>query len=225
MSTKYRLAEQVRFKLEGGYPDVAAAVQQPDVYVAIDQLINSLFKTQHYQETLASGETIPNNLMLATYTDVEVLPYNKGLLSYSLLPVIPVSLMRNMGITEVYDENNPQNLFIPLMAGQNILLRSQPLINDLLGQIGYTPYRDRIIYTTNLLLLNIPIRTVSMRLLVFDIDQYDIYTPLPIPRDMENDIVDALVAKFAPVTPEPNLVDNFSTATQKISNKPQTIKT
>ena len=64
-STKFLMAEQVLLRLAGGYRDVAQSVQMEDVVKAIEQVINTMFQTQYYSATLPTGETVPDNLMIA----------------------------------------------------------------------------------------------------------------------------------------------------------------
>ena len=72
MSTKRLLSDQILIKLDGGFPDVASKVQKQDLFLAIEQWINSKFKLKHYTETLTSGETIPEGASLATYESITV---------------------------------------------------------------------------------------------------------------------------------------------------------
>lgn len=88
--------------------------------------------------------------------------------------------------------------FIPLQAGQATLLKDQPMISDLLGDVGYTPYGNKVIFSRDITAEGISF--VDFVLVVFDIDQYGDYDPLPIPKDSETDLVDELVKRFAPIT-------------------------
>ncbi len=94
MTTKRQIADQVLFKIQGGYVDVASPVQYPDVYKSIEQKMNADFKMQHFQQTLASGDTIPEHAMIATYDDIDAISYLDGLKSIATLPVMPISLPR-----------------------------------------------------------------------------------------------------------------------------------
>lgn len=204
-STKYRIAEQVLYRIQGGRPDTASPVYLKDIMVAAGQVINKILKMQSF-EKMQLGETIPDNLMIATYEGVAVTEYLD--VSKALLPILPVSLPRNLGVLEIFDQHDPNNLFIPMLAGQANLLRSQVLINDLMGQIGYSPYGSRIVFTKNLPLYGVT--TVTMRLVVFDISTYSDTTPLPIPSDYEAIIIEELVKQFAPIKAGEKLVDSYA---------------
>jgi hypothetical protein len=219
MSNKRLLSDQVQFRLEGSFPDASASVQRQDIYKAIEQKINAKLKMEHFTVTLQQGETIPDNLFLAFYENIAVTSY--GGKSKSTLPVMPASLPRNMGIFEITPViptgNNQTDLdgspFIPLQAGQEFLLKSDKLLNSLMGQVGYTPQGKTIVYTKNLPLLGVS--SVNMQLAVFDISQYGETDTLPIPSSMEERIINELVQQFGNVTPEIGAVNPYTSANQK----------
>lgn len=215
MATKRLIAEQVLYRIDGGNPDVSSPVQFPDVYKALEQIINSMFNMRQFSVNLPSGETIPDGLSIATYTDIAVV--SRGTYSTSTLPVIPASLPKNVGIFNIQVAQSLTNVvpltFIPLLRGQQHLLSTDLLLNNLLGQIGYTPSNLSIQYTQDITLLGIT--KVDMDLVVFDMSQYNETDLLPIPSNMEADIINQLVAQFSPVTPETGTVNLLTTSGQK----------
>lgn len=100
MVTKNKIAEEVLYRINGGITKTTSTVQKEDVIEALAQMINTQFKTQHFAVTLAAGETIPDGLVLATYENIPVLTY-KNKQSIAELPIMPVSLPRNMGVFEI----------------------------------------------------------------------------------------------------------------------------
>lgn len=215
MSTKRVIADQILTFLSAGYPDVADSVMKEDVYKQLEQKINSMFKMQQFSINLPSGETIPDNLMLATYEDIDIVS-STDVKSKSTLPVMPVSLPRNAGIQEIRPlisisrgERLLGQPMIPLVFGQGYLLQADTLLNDLMGQISYEPQGMTVVYSKNLVTLGFT--KVDIKLVVFDMSQYSETDVLPIPSDMENEIVQELIKFFAPVQPEPSLVSNYST--------------
>lgn len=196
MTTKKIISEQVLFRLKGGYPSVASSVQEEDVWKATEQLCNSLFKLEQFQSNLPSGETIPMGLCLAEYT----VPVSTN---YSVLPVMPVSLPRNLGVYHISKTDSPNDPFIPIQTGQFSFVKDQPLINDLLGQVGYEVVGNKIKYTSE------PgVDSVLMRLVVMDISQYSETDMLPVPSDIEEMIVEKLVEKFSGVFPADKINDS-----------------
>jgi hypothetical protein len=203
-STKFLLAEQVLTRLAGGYRDVAQSVQMEDVVKAIEQVINTMFQTQYYSATLPTGETIPDNLMIAFYEDIAVASY--GDKAKAELPIVPISLPRNMGVYRVVNTNDID--FIPVPLGQGALLRADKLLNDLLGSVYYEVRKNEIVFSKDITLLDVT--SVNMYLVVMDISLYSNTDPLPIPANMEEEIIEKTFAKFAPIVPETGIVNSYS---------------
>ncbi len=193
--TKIFLADQIFYRLEAGYPAATEAIQYPDILAAINQRINVMFKMEQFSQTFAMGETIPDGLVLATYS-ADVVTFG-GKKSKAILPVMPVSLTRNMGIYEVADDEFFTCPFIPLQPSQASLLKGQDLISDILGQTGYEVYGNSIITTKDITIGGT--NKLWFRLVVMDINSYDDYTDLPIPADMGEQIVMEVYKLFVPV--------------------------
>jgi len=208
--TKKEFSDMVLYKLAGGIPDGAFPIDERDIWDALDHKVNELFKLRHFDTTLPSGETIPENTMIATYEGVAVT--SSGQQSKSTLPVTPISLPKNVGIFLIYDSEYPEYPFIPLQRGQRSLLRADALLNDTLGLISYEPKNNVVIYSKDLTLLGVT--SVTMELCVFEISNYSITQDLPIPADYIGRLEDELVSEFAAVMAENGLVNNFTNAGQ-----------
>jgi hypothetical protein len=145
------------------------------------------------------AERIPNGCVLALYEDISVSQYNGK--SMALLPIKPMKLPRNIGVWAIYpkwETNGHYDFdreFIPLQMGQGGLLKSQRLISDLLGQVGYEVFGDKVIFTKDLKSISQDV-VLAMRLMILDIDQYDDWDMLPIPPEMEYDVVMAVVDMY-----------------------------
>ena len=179
-TTKYLMAEQVLLRLAGGYRDSNQPVQMEDVVKAIEQVVNSTFQMQYYSATLPTGETIPDNLMVAFYENIPVSSYGEK--AKSTLPVMPISLPRNMGVYRVTDEND--NDYIPVPLGQGALIRADKLLNDLLGSVWYEIRNFTVVFSKDITLLGVT--AVNMYLVVMDISLYSNTDPLPIPAGATN---------------------------------------
>lgn len=210
-TTKYLMAEQILTRLAGGYRDNNQPVQMEDVVKAIEQVVNSTFQMQYYSATLPTGETIPDNLMVAYYENIPVTSFGEK--AKATLPVMPISLPRNMGVYRVTDEND--NDYIPVPLGQGALIKADKLLNDLLGNVWYELRNFTVVFSKDITLLGVT--TVNMYLVVMDISLYSNTDPLPIPAGAEDEIIEKVYAKFAIVTPETGIVDNYSSATNKIN--------
>jgi len=203
-TTKYRLAEQVLRLLNGGEIPVATKVLIPEAILAIEQCVNKMLKMEYLNANVPFGELIPNGASVATYENIEVVQY--GSRSKSTLPAMPLKLPRGIGVYQIFDPANMDCPFIPLEMGQQGLLSSQPMINEILGQVGYEWYGMDVIYTTDLTQPT-PIE-VTMRLIVLDVSQYTDHDILPVPADMEYDIIQEVYKLFATEAVADKLVDS-----------------
>lgn len=121
MATIYSISEQILLRISKGYPDNASPVQIEDIKLAVNQKINQLLRAQYYGGTLPSGDTIPDGLMMAFYENIPV--QSIGERSYAIIPVIPVSLPRNMGVFEVtpgYGQGSTNPEYLSTEGGTDI---------------------------------------------------------------------------------------------------------
>lgn len=190
--TKYTLAEQVVRVFNGGEIPVATKLKINEAKLGVEQVLNKMLKLEYLNTNIPMGELIPNGAAIATYEGIAVAQY--GTRSKSTLPAMPLKLPRGIGVYQIFDPANLDCPFIPLEMGQQCLLSSQPLINDLLGQVGYEWYGMDIIYTTDLTQPD-PIE-VTMRLVVMDISQYTDWDILPVPAEMEWDVINEVVKLY-----------------------------
>jgi hypothetical protein len=157
------------------------------------------------------GETIPNGTTLGLYEGIDVVSYNGK--SKATLPIKPLKLPRNMGIWAIYpqydvnvDVYDLDKEFIPLQMGQGSLLKSQPLINDLMGQVGYENFGMDVIFTKDLKSL-FPNIKLAMRLAIMDISMYGDYDPLPILPEQEWQVINEVYKLYATQVVPDKLVD------------------
>ena len=179
--------------MNGGDIPVATKVTINEAKIAVEQALNRILKMEYLNLNIPSGEMIPNGASVATYENVLVEQYKNA--SKSKLPAMPLKLPRGIGIYEIFYQNDPDCLFIPMEMGTKSLLNDQPLINDLLGQVGYTAYGDTVVYTKDITLPNEDVY-VTMRLVVLDVSQYDDWSLLPIPADMEAQVLQEVINLF-----------------------------
>lgn len=208
--TKYSLAESISNILNGGQNPTAASPGLPEIKIAVAQAINKLLKTDYFQTNMPEGERIPNGSVLALYENIAVESWNGK--SRSELTLKPLKLPRNMGVFAIYPKwtsNSNYDLdkeFIPLQMGQGGLLKSQPLISDLLGQIGYEVFGEHIIYTRDLTAISSTV-VVAIRLVVMDISLYGDFDMLPILPEMEMDVINMVLEMYRQQGTPDKLVD------------------
>lgn len=181
-TTIYKISQEILQLLSGGNIPAATKISINEIKIAAGQVINQLLKVDYFQTNIKMGEMIPNGSVLGYYPDITVQQW-KGK-SRVQLPIKPLKLPRDMGVWSVFPSGYPDREFIPIQMGQWSLLQSQPMINDLLGQVGRETYGDFIIFTKDLTIPNETV-TVDMRLVIMDISQYGDYDILPVLPEME----------------------------------------
>jgi len=215
--TLYRLSEEITKVINGGQIKTASNVNIARVKIAIGQVINAILKVDYMSSNLALGEIIPNGTVLGWYENIAVSTWNGK--SKCTLPIKPIKLPRNMGIWAIYPryETNGNYEFdkeyIPLQMGQGALIKSQPLLNDLLGQVGYENFGNEVIFTKDVKSL-FPDMVVAMRLAIMDISLYDDYDPLPILPEQEFEVKNQVI-KFFTQEPTPDMLVDATSAEQK----------
>lgn len=212
MATKKLISDWILYDLAGGVPHPSLPVHEEDIWVAIGDTVNSLFKLKQFDTNLPSGETMPEHAMIATYENIAVTSFGSGK-SKATLPITPISLPKNMGIYLIYDPNHPESPFIPLSRGQLSLLRADELLNDLMGSIGYEPRNKDIIFTKDLTMFGIS--SVYMELCVLEISEYGINDELPIPADYIDRVKIEILDRYRGVLAKSGIVNNFTNPTQQ----------
>lgn len=211
--TIYRISEEIAKIVNGGKIGASATVNIPRVKIVVGQIINSLLKIEYFGINGKMGEAIPNGSVLGMYENIEV--FTSDGKSQCDLPIKPIKLPRNMGVWAIYPKYTTSSNyeydkeFIPLQMGQGGLIKSQPMINDLLGQVGYECFGDRIIFTKDIKSL-FPDVVLAMRLAIMDISQYDDYSILPLLPEQEIDVKNQAIKFFMQEAVPDMLVDATS---------------
>ncbi len=102
----------------------------------------------------------------------------------------------------IFSQDDVMNVFIPLQQGDVAMMQKEPLINNLLGCVGYEVAGLQVMYNKDLTNGGTATPKVTMRLAVLDISQYSDTDLLPLPSSMEWDVVTE-VCKFYGVEPNP----------------------
>lgn len=190
-----RLSEEILKVLSGGDIPLATDVTLNEIKLAIGQVANKLLKIDFLQVNMKTGEMIPNGAVVGLYEGITFSAYGNGK-STATLPIKPLKLPRNMGVYSIFKTTDPDKEFIPLQMGQAGLIKSQKLVNGLLGQIGYEVFGDRIEFTQDLTAV-MPGETLTMRLVIMDVSLYGDYDILPITPEMEWDIKNEIIGLYS----------------------------
>lgn len=207
MASIFSISENVRKLVEGSDPASRSKFSMQESKGYIIQVINSLIKTQHFSQTMAGGENIPDGLVLAEYDNIPVVSYKN--VSRATLPVMPVSLYLNMGIFHVSKTDDIINGFIPFQAGMLQMLGEEHLISDVLGQIAYEPRGKYLIFNKDITTNDSDnaINSIYLLLVVKDLSLYGDFDLLPIEAGMEIDVIQGTYKLMLAQLPQNKKVD------------------
>jgi hypothetical protein len=207
MATLYSISENVRTLIEGGDPSNAPKFEMEEIKRAVIQVVNGMIKTQYLTDEMAGGETIPDGSVLAEYDNVAVEKYKNT--ARAELPAMPVKLPRNMGVYHVGKTDDIITGFIPFQAGQLQMIGEQPLISDILGQVGYEQRGKYLVFdrdiTTNQ--DEYRITAVYILLVVKDLSLYGDFDLLPIPASMDFEVIMNTFQALTGKMPQNKVVD------------------
>jgi len=224
LPTIYSISEEILKVLSGGNIQNATNVAMDEIKLSVGEVINQLLKIEHFSVNEKMGEKIPNGSVLGMYEGIEVVSSNGK--SQCSLPIKPLKLPRNMGIFAVYPRyTNDSNYeydkeFIPLQMGQGGLIKSQPMINDLLGQVGYDCFGDKLIFTKDIKSL-FPDVVLAMRLVIMDVSQYGDFDLLPLLPEQTWQIKQEVIKLYSGVGVADMLMDSTTKQQQNIPVKEQ----
>lgn len=222
--TIYRLSEEILKMLSGGDIQNATNISLNEIKISVGQVCNQLLKVDYFSINGKMNEVIPNGSVLGLYEGIEVVSYNGK--SKATLPIKPLKLPRNMGVWAIYPKyrtNENYDLdgeFIPLQMGHGAMIKSQPMINDLLHQTGYEVFGNDVVFTKDLK-SKFPDIILAMRLVIMDISLYGDYDPLPILPEMEWQIKQEVIKLYSNVGVADSLVDVTTKQQQNIPLKQQ----
>lgn len=187
MTTLSKISEQVKRMLSGN-PSYNIEISGTEIKLLVVQVINQLLRTERFTSQVQLWDNFPSGVYIATYHNIPVITY--GQRSMSILPAYPLSLPKNMGLWQVSDENNPDRLFIPLLSGQWGIASPMDYLPSVSGIISYENEGLDIIYTSDLTkLYPNPVNNVRVKLLISDISSLTDYDLLPIPPEMEGQVI------------------------------------
>jgi hypothetical protein len=165
---------------------------------------NQLLKLEYMQTNLPMGEMIPGGASIATYDNL--LAYKYKNVSAINLPVHPLRLPRDLGCWSIFPTADPSSEFIPLQNGQDTLIKSQSLVSQLGGSIGYSRYGLLVQFTADITIPNTQV-PISARLVVLDFNNYSDWDPLPLTADHEWQIKQEVVRLYGGEPVPDKLVD------------------
>ncbi len=206
MITISAMSSIIQRRLSGGNVSYNLEITSKDIKGLIVQVVAKMLKME-VPGNFAFGDMFPPSTMIATYNSIAVTTYGTQR-SISALPAYPISLPKTMGVWQVADMNNPDNLFIPLQSGQWGIINQMDYLPQMSGNTAYETEGLNIIYTTDITKNSPnPIVSVRIKLLVTDVRELGDWDLLPIPQDMEADVINTVYAMVAPTPVETHIDD------------------
>lgn len=184
MATNYKLiSEQIRRAYSRGVDreDTGPRLDDREIKLYVVQAINMLIKA----EIANIGENL--DTVLGTY---ELAREGTSPYFFVTLPVMPVSLPKNMGIWRVYELGCPWQPYVPLKHGDFDVAQGTPA-QYLETLVGYYQDGKRLYFTKD------PSATVTLKLVVHDPALTSDTDVLPIPPEMESMVIDEVLRRLA----------------------------
>lgn len=207
-TTKLRIAEQVMEIIKGRNYSVSAGTDIRSIMELIGQVINAKLKAEYYGPHIQAGEVNVNGLVYGVYPSVPVT--ENGTTASLRLPTMPVKLLKNMGLYQITKEGDVlgEFRFIPVPSGFWPLIKAGGLgvTAESLKQIMYVNEGYDVWFTENIV-SKYGIKNCRVKLVVSDVRELSEFDPLPIPADMEADVVIEVSNIFRNPVPQDKVVD------------------
>lgn len=204
--TKRKIIESILRTLKGGDVRSSSQITAKDVEYALNRAISSLLKMEVMNVSMPFGSYIPTHHMLATYEGITVTDIS-DCRSKATLPATPIALPMNVGIFRVHSTNCPDP-FVPLEPGMLSVAQgvAHSRLKAMLGEeiVAYEPAGRQLTFNRTADELG----TLTIQLLVTDIESIDEDAELPLPPDLENAAVTIVLQQFAQWRPHDNTNDN-----------------
>lgn len=208
MITKGKITDQILRLYTGGSPNDEKEISRDDINLIVGQVINRLLKLEHASVNMANGDMYPPHTLITQYKiTLSGFAHHEGHLidKFAKLPVMPISLPRNMGVWSVSMSGTE---FIPLQSGQETMISSQDQLQYLENQIGYYVEGDVVRFTKDPSGSNI-----NVRLLIVDPTVLGEYDYLAIPAEMEEAVIKEVLTLLGAL---PKVVDKASDSNSQI---------
>ena len=188
MITKGKITDQILRLYSGGSPNDEKEISRDDINLLVTQVINRLLKTEHMAVNMQSGDMFPPHTMVTTYILNLISNTTQNPYVHAILPVMPISLPRNMGVWEVTGTNidsgadaKDNTEYIPIQTGQHNLMDRQSSLQHLETQAAYWAEGNVINFLTDITESPYNANKVKVKLLVVDPSIQGEYDYLQIP--------------------------------------------
>lgn len=203
MNTLKTISEQIRRLYYGGHIPDDAELIEAEVNALVLQATARHLKLQHYENKKAGGHDIPSSSLVQYNVKLEADPDTGHYMAK--LPAVPLSLPKDMGVWQVHERGNYENVFIPLISGW--INRTSSLYgNRLEGRMGYALQGSKLLFAKHPKLDKI--KEVTLHLIVADISKLAPYDLFPAPADMVMTIIEDVLNILKGRAPKPQANDS-----------------
>jgi len=115
--------------------------------------------------------------------------------SKAILPTQPINLPRGMGVWKLFSKSDPWVSYIPVSSGEMFLYNGRN--STAIDNLNVYEYHDNKTLILNKSVTDVPV-DMQIQLLVVDPEQLGEYDLLPIPADMEFEVITSVLQIIQP---------------------------
>jgi hypothetical protein len=213
MITKGKITDQILRLYSGGSPNDEKEISRDDINLLVSQVINRLLKTEYLAMNVQMGDDFPPHTLVTTYYVDLTSNTTQNEYVHAYLPVMPLSLPRNMGVWSVSNAAGTRDEYIPIQTGQQSLVSSQDSLKYLETQIAYWAEGNVINFLSDITESPFNVTKVRIQLLIVDPNILGEYDYLQIPIEMEEVVVKEVLTLIGAL---PKVVDKASDSNSQI---------
>jgi hypothetical protein len=200
VKSKRYYAERVISGLQNRYPNIDFKIDFREVFLAIDDIVNSLAKKNYFDNWKTTGEGIDEQFI--TTFSVAVVDQEREHPSYFVLPANYAALPNNRGIEEIWPETfqlNGQDFSVVVLSRSDWRRYKNFQAGKFQGRLAGYPENhvdgNRFVFTTHDVKKKYG-NTMGVRLVIKDSSQISETAPYPIPGDLEGDVIEMCINFF-----------------------------
>lgn len=195
MKTKKYYADRVISALQNAYPNIDFKIQEREVFLVIDDIVNSLAKANFFENWKFGNQMIDEQYTTTWDGDAAITvvsPVNQ--LSYIELPANYAALPMNRGIEEVWSLNYEYGS-VKIIQHRDLRLYKNNMAGNLQKQLGGYPQGTRFYFSETQVDKNYSSR-FGVRLVIRDSSQISLTSPYPIPSSAEEEVIGKAIIYF-----------------------------
>lgn len=174
-----------------------------DAVAASDEQIQQAVQSTHLAFPSSTGDTTIEiiNIEKCLLTTININPSQSKI----TLPAQPINLPRGMGVWKLFSRNDPWNSYIPIQSGNYFMY--SPNLQNSFNTLTVYEYHDNKTLLLNKGIDQLP-ENLQLQLLVVDPEQIGPFDLLPIPADMEDQVIVEALQILQPQRPADALQDD-----------------